>query len=247
MLGLLASALAIHIVPNLVMKIIKKTHKGHEIITATFAAGIELGRSGKKIDFTTIDLSTYGFGPESMIEYHIGFKIGKKISSMDKENQEIYIENLKNEIVSSIESLSIDDQREIIKTPFMNTFYMYSKGRYSKTVFKYFMDNSINENANRDIVDIVKNATVMLGALSVDLHTVMQPVICFIRGKIGTSKYGKKLLKKNFEKGVKGEILPKFQRAIIDIFVAPSVLDTMRIGNTLRNLNIKTDFLEDVI
>jgi hypothetical protein len=230
MLGLLASAVAVHVVPNVAMKVVKSTKKGHDFLTFTFDAGVELGRKGKKLGFTISDFMTYGFGPESMIEYSAGLKFGLRLQDMTEEEQEVAIAEFKLEILKNFSDLTKEEMEDLKKTPFLNTLYNYAKGKTNKKLVNYLTNFSVSAEKKRTVKNLFIGATALTTVATIDLHTLLQPAICQIRKTIGTSKMGKEVLSNNFDKGTEGVLPNKFTRGIVDLTIAPSVLDTMRVG-----------------
>lgn len=235
LLEILGSVAVFHFAPNLAMKAIKKTKKGQEVLSATFSAGIELGRKGKKLHSGLKHIMTYGLGPETLVEYELGLKIGRELSRLSHDEQEIYLSEVKLEILATLKTFSNDEKETLMKTPVMNTMVDYAEGRINLTAQQLFTTFAQDSN-----VKTSKKTTailfMILGLLTaLNAHILCQPVICLVRKKLAGSKFGKKFMKKNFDKGLHGEILPKYQRAIIDLTISPSALDTMRLGKGLES------------
>lgn len=240
MFSLVSTALAFHVVPNIIMKGVKSTHTGHKILTSTFSAGITLGRQGKVINPITKQFMKYGVGPESLIEYEIGLKIGTDLQTLTPLEQEVYLQAFKQEIRSNLETLSEEEIAEARKTPFVNTFIAYANNE-SYTFLEEIITKTSKEKNVSNIFAITMFLSTMLLLAVIEPHILFQPVISFIREKVGTSSFGKTYLKNNFTKGVDGRISSKTNRAIIDLLVSPSALDTMRLGNYIQTSSIPVD------
>lgn len=236
MLGLIAAGVAIHIVPNVIMKAIKMSHKGHEVLTATFAAGVKLGLEGKKVDYKISDLATYGFGPESMVEYMLGHKLGTKIANFftTAEAQESFIEGFKAELNKTKAEMTEEEVKDLNNAPIVNSLFGYAEGNYNTTVFNKMVTTGVDADAKRSIKDKAVVGIITGIATAIESHLLMQPIICAIRKVVGTSKLGKKIIKGNFRKGFAGMMMGKIKRAFVDVAVAPSALDPMRLGNFLN-------------
>jgi hypothetical protein len=235
LLELAASTLAIHVLPNVVMKAVKSTKVGHKLLTSTFALGIEHGKEGKKFQFNFKSVIEFGIGPEALAEYHLGVKIGKELKNVPTEYQHEFLLAFKASVETHMESLNEEDKEIVEETPILSAIVSYIEGEYSNTIAttKKF---SVEENKKTSITNIAGNVAMVAVVGAVNFHLLAQPIISYIRKKLATSKFGKNLMKKNYEKGLEGQKLSKFQSLAIDLLVSPAVLDTMKIGNTINKV-----------
>lgn len=247
MLTFIATAAAFHVVPNILMKIVKKTHAGHRVLTASFVAGVEMGRSGLKISSSMVDAVTYGVGPEAMVEYQLGLEFGRRVSFMSSEMQEAFISGMKQEIVDELAAYSDEDVAVMKAAPGLGTVICFATGDYDKSVVALFMKASCPDSSRRSKMGIAANLAALAGLTLLDPHVLIQPAICWTRKKVGTSEYGKNLMKENFVKGNEGKLTSKPMRAVVDMVVSPSVLDTMRLGYVLNKYGFNAPALEKAI
>ena len=239
MLGLLASAAAIHVAPNIAMKAIKNTKAGHKMLTQTFGAGVELGRNGRKLGHNTKDFLEYGVGPESLVEYHLGRKLGQQIQNMSAKEQDVFLDNFKKAAQEKISSLTPEQAKSLEKTPIVNTLAHYAKGGDDGKIKNALMKMSIPEDAPKKFRHHATNVGALAGLGAVNSHALLQPAISGVRKAVGNSQMGKNFMKKNFEKGQQGKIPNRFMRGAIDMTVSPSALDTMRIGKAMADNRIQ--------
>lgn len=231
-LGLLGTAAAFHVAPNIAMKAVKNTKAGHKALTQTFSAGVELGRSGKKLKHNVKDFLEYGVGPESLVEYHLGRKLGQHIQKMSPTEQDEFLTAFKQGTKDKIGSLSSEERKMLEKTPIINTLTHYADGKDNGKIKNALMKMSIPEDAPKKFRHHMMNAGALAGAGALDPHVLLQPAISGVRKMVGQSEVGKKFMKKNFEKGRDGKMMGKAARGIVDMAVSPSALDTMRIGDS---------------
>jgi hypothetical protein len=230
------------------MKTIKKTSFGHDLLTSSFTTGVELGRTGKKLNNSFVDFMTYSIGPETLVEYYLGYNFGAKLKEMNSEEQEAAIEGFKERIILNIGLLNEQELKDLESTPVINTLYNYAMNKESKKVVEFLTGLSVELDKKRSVKEFGINAGLLLTTAILDAHLLVQPVICKIRKVIGTSDFGKKILENNYDKGLEGKLYSKASRLIVDVLVAPSVLDTMRIGNAFHknNKSLEGKFFKEI-
>lgn len=231
-LHILVLGLLVHIIPNLLMKVVKVTSVGHKILTAFFQLGLE----GKELSKLTLDLMNYVVGPESLVEYHLGRKLRFKLSN-EAIDINIAIDSFKSTLKNGLVDFDQDELKLAKDTPFMSTLVIFANEDISKYV-SIIEKICVRENSKRTFINLTVYTILILIALVVDPIAMLQPVICVIRKKIGTSAFGKKVLKNNFNKGFKGNNFGRLYGLFIDLFIAPSVLDTQRLGLFLNKYNV---------
>lgn len=238
MLELLGIAAAVHVVPNALMKVVKKTKVGHALLTASFAVGLELARMGRKLNPSIKDAMTYGFGPESLVEYELGFNLGIQISCMSEDEQEIFLANMVLEINASLSQYTEEEISELEATPGLGTIISFAKGEWNDKFEEILMVMSCIQDEGRSVKGVATNVGVLATLCVIEPHVIIQPIICMIRKKVAESVVGRRFLENSFKKGQSGEIVSKSMRGAIDMIVSPSALDTMRLGHVLTKYGI---------
>lgn len=234
MIKLVLTALAFHVIPNIFMKFVKSTHFGHKILTALFSAGIELGRVNKEFNKGFKLFLKYGLGPETLVDFELGLKIGKQISALSFEEQEAYIEAFKEIIIENFNTMSEEDKEQAEKTPFVNTIISYAKGDVNKTIESFIIKTS-KPAGKKEIQYVVMNLLILTIFTIIEPHIIFQPIVSFTREKVAKSSFGKTVLKNNFIKGIRGQNINKAKGLIVDLLISPSVLDTMKVGYTFKD------------
>lgn len=230
-LGALGLAGLMHVTPNVAMKAVKSTNKGNELLAGAFSAGMNHGKTGRKLHPNAQSFMEYGVGPESLLDYHLGKRIGSRVRKYDgnPERQEVFMNRVKKKF-----NLNDTDPRmaeEIKKTPIVGSMYRAFRGEGNKTTEKLLTRMSVPEDAKKTIGQRAGNLAMLAGAGAADPHLLLQPAFSAGRKAVGTSELGKNMLKKNFEKAVDGKTVPKWKERITDLAVSPGVLDTHRIGS----------------
>lgn len=239
MLGLLGAAAAIHIAPNLAMKAVKSTKVGHQALTATFGAGVDMGRTGRKLQHTVKDAMEYGIGPESLVEYHMGQKLGQRIKDLPDDEQAEFLSAFKEKTKDVFSGLTDQQKKDLEKTPYLNTLVHYSEGKDDGKLKNALMKLSIPEKEEKKLRHHMANMGILSGVGFLEPHALMQPAISAARKYTAKSEFGKKVMKDNFEKGYQGKDMHKLTRGAIDMVVSPSVLDPMRLGQTLHKARLE--------
>lgn len=234
MIKLVLTALAFHVIPNIFMKIIKSTRFGHKVLTALFSAGIELGRVNKEFNKGFKLFLKYGLGPETLVDYELGLKIGKEISVLSIEQQEAYIEAFKETIIENFLTMSEEDKEQAEKTPYVNTIISYAKGDVNKTIESFIIKTS-KPVGTKGFKHVVINLLILTIFTIIEPHILFQPIVSFTREKVAKSSFGKTVLKNNFRKGLRGETVNKAKGLIVDLLISPSVLDTMKLGYIFKD------------
>ena len=233
MIKLFLTALAFHVIPNIFMKIIKSTRFGHKVLTALFSAGIEIGRVNKEFNKGFKLFLKYGLGPETLVDYELGLKIGKQISALSFEEQEAYIEAFKETIIENFLTMSEEDKEQVEKTPYVNTIISYAKGDVNKTIESFIIKTS--KPVGKEFKYVVMNLLILTVFTIIEPHILFQPIVSFTREKVAKSSFGKRVLKNNFIKGIRGETVNKAKGLIVDLLISPSVLDTMKVGYIFKD------------
>jgi len=220
----LALGLLVHLLPNIFMKVVKSTKTGHKILAATFQLGLE----GKELSKLSLDILGYVIGPETLVEYQLGLKLRKELLT-ETNDIKVTVEAFKLALSENISALSEEELKEGLHTPFVSSLILFANFDISKyvTILEKVL---VKENSKSTVLNFVVYAILLIIAFVIYPVAIMQPVICLVRKKIGTSEYGKAILKNNFNKGLEGKLTGKAYSLTVDLFVAPSVLDTQRLG-----------------
>lgn len=238
LLGLLGLSAGVHIAPNIAMKAVKSTDAGHRALTNTFSAGINHGRTGQKLHPNLNALTTYGIGPESMIEYHAGRALGKKLQNYGDEGSDFYLNALKRNVNHRFSSVSETQKKELMHTPLIGTVKRYLDGEGEGRINRFLTNRGVPEDAKMTLAQKAGNVAMLGGGAAVDPHLLMQPGISYLRKSVGQSQLGRNFMKKQFENGEKGVKLGKAKELATDLLVSPGALDPYRVGRSLsRNVD----------
>ena len=216
------------------MKIIKSTHFGHKVLTALFSAGIELGRMNKEFNKGYKLFLKYGLGPETLVDYELGLKIGKEIADLSTEEQEVYIESFKETIIENYLTMSEEDKEQAEKTPYVNTIISYAKGDVNKTIERFIIKTS-QPVGTKGFKYVAINLLILTVFIIIEPHILFQPIVSLTREKVAKSSFGKAVLKNNFRKGLEGGTVNKAKGLIVELLISPSILDTMKLGYGLKD------------
>lgn len=232
-MSFLATAAAIHVAPNLAMKAIKSTHIGHKALTGSFSAGLDMGRAGTKLHPNVQDFMEYGAGPESLVEYHLGRKIGSTMRDMSPAEQDQALNSFKGSMLGYLDQMPAASRNEIMKTPVLGTIAQYAQGKGENALKRGMMKFQFPEDGKRKARHYAMNMAALGGAGILEPHALMQPAISAMRKTVGQSKMGQKFMKNGFKNGMDGKVMHKALRGVVDTVVSPSALDPMRLGRTI--------------
>jgi hypothetical protein len=238
LLELAASTIAIHVIPNVVMKAVKSTKKGHKFLTSTLALGVEHGKKARKFQFNFQSMVEYGMGPEITAEYQIGLKLGKELRDLPEELHREFLLSFTATVRERMEELDESEREEVMSTPILNAIIAYVEGEYSSKMAKSNAF-SVSEDSKTTVRHYAVNVAVLGLVAAVNAHLLAQPVISFVRKKFAVSKFGKSFMKKSFERGLEGHRISKAKMIATDLLVSPAALDTLRIGTTLRKMDVR--------
>lgn len=234
LLGLLGLGTAMHVAPNLAMKGVKSTQAGQNALAGTFSAGVEMGRTKRKMHPNLQSVLEYGVGPESTVDYNLGRKLGSRISDMEPERQERFLSKAKGMFNSHVTSRFGENADEVNKVPIINSVKHYFDGHGENKVKNLFVKTSVPE----DQALTWKNKLGNVGALglagAVDPHLLLQPALSGARKQLAKSELGAKVFEKNFKAGHEGKPLSKLKETAIDMTISPAVLDSYRIGKAMN-------------
>lgn len=234
LLGLLGLGTAVHVAPNIGMKAIKSTERGHRMLTNTFAAGLEHGRTGQQLHHNLNSLLTYGVGPESMVEYRMGRKLGQKIAHYPEEIQQKFMATMQRNLESRFNHLPESKRQEFLNTPLIGTAKRYFDGEGEGKVKDFLVRRGIPAEQGKTKLNHIGDAAMLGGAAAVEPHLLLQPTVSMIRKKTAESEFGRRFLKRQFEKGEEGLPLNKVKEFASDMLISPGALDPYRIGRTLN-------------
>lgn len=234
-LGALGLAGAMHIAPNLSMKAVKSTEAGHRALAGTLAAGVKHGREGKMLQPNARALVEYGVGPETLVDYGIGRRLGKRLGKYEDnpERQEVFLNRVKSKF--NLNDLDDEGLKQLDKVPVLGSVNRFLKGDTNKKVEAVMDRFAVPEAATLTKGQKAGNLAMLGAAGAVDPHILMQPAFSAGRKQLAKSSIGKKMLEKNFDEGMKGKQISKGKERVIDTLVSPGVLDTHRVGNFLHN------------
>ena len=229
LLGLLGLAGAIHVAPNIGMKAIKSTKAGHDALTGTFSAGVEMGQTRKKLHPNVQSLIEYGIGPESLVDYRLGHRLGEKLRDIPIDKQERFLNKAKGMGEAHIRNANgvVED---IEKVPILNTFTNYIEGRGENKVKKGLMRMSVPSDQPVTWKNKAGNIAMLGAAGAVEPHLLMQPAISATRKAVAKSNMGQKFIDNQFHKGREGQKLSKAKELGLDLALSPAALDPYRIG-----------------
>lgn len=241
LLGLLGLSAAVHVAPNVAMKAVKSTESGHRALTNTFSAGINHGRTGQKLHPNLNAAATYGIGPESMIEYHAGRALGKKLQSYGDDGSEFYMNALKRNVNHRFNSIPEAQRKELMHTPLIGTVKRYLDGEGEGRISRFLTNRGVPEDAKMTLAQKAGNIAMLGGGAAVDPHLLMQPGISYVRKTVGQSQVGRNFMKRQFSNGEKGVPLGKAKELATDLLISPGALDPYRVGRSLsRNIDNAT-------
>lgn len=234
LLGLAGLSAAFHVAPNLAMKVVKSTDTGQKALTGMFSAGVDMGRTGRKLHPNVQSLMEYGIGPESTVEYSLGRTMGKRIADMEPERQERFINKAKGMTQAHLSRLFPDKMHDIEQVPVLGSVKHYFDGKGENKVKDAFMKMSVPNDYKAGLKNHVINAGMLGGAAALDPHTLIQPALSGLRKQVAKSPIGGQIFSKGFEKGNNGVPMSKAKETLIDMAVSPSVLDPYRMGKAMK-------------
>lgn len=234
LLGALGLAGLVHVAPNVAMKAVKSTHQGNKALAGSFSAGVNHGKEGRKLHPNVNSFMEYGMGPESLLDYNIGKRVGGGLRKYDDNprRQEVYMNRLKKKF--GLDEIDIDRAEEIRKTPVLGSAFRHLEGSGNKKVEGLLTRMSVPENAKKTTLQKGGDLAMLAGAGAADPHLLLQPAFSAGRKQAAKTDFGKRVLKNNFEKSIDGKEVPKWKERVIDTVVSPGVLDTHRIGKFTR-------------
>ena len=247
LLGLLGLAGAVHVVPNIGMKAIKSTKAGHNALTGTFSAGVEMGRTGRKLHPNAQSLIEYGIGPETLVDYRLGRRLGEKLKDIPADRQERFLNKAKGMGEAHIRNAG-GVAEDIEKVPILNTLNNYIEGRGENKVKKGLMRMSVPDDQPVTWKNKAGNLAMLGAAAAVEPHLLMQPAISATRKTVAQSNIGQKFIDNQFHKGRQGQKLSKAKEVGLDLALSPAALDPYRIGKFVSDKGSKelNDNLKDV-
>jgi hypothetical protein len=240
LLGLLGGAAALHVAPNLGMKVVKNTKTGQKGLAGTFSAGVELGRTKQKMHPNIKSVMEYGLGPESIVDYNLGKKLGSKISDMPLERQERFLSKANGMFNAHIGKLGPNAAEEINKVPILNSVKHYFDGHGENKVKDMLVRTGVPEEQKLTWKNHAGNLGMLGGAAAINPELLLQPALSGVRKKLAKSELGAKVFEKNFQAGHEGKPLSKLKETAIDMAISPAVLDSYRIGKSM-NKNLPQD------
>lgn len=232
LLGLLGAATAFHVAPNLAMKAVKSTERGHKALTNTFAAGVNHGKTGQKLHPNIQFGATYGIGPESMVEYNLGHKFGSKLSRYGDDGSEYVMNVLKRNVNTKLDQATPEVKERLMHTPLIGTVKRYLDGQGEGRLNQFLTKRGVPLESKATAAQNAVNVAMIGGAGAVDPHLLFQPAISYARKKTAESPIGAAFLKKNFEQGKAGKQISKGREFLTDMVVSPSMLDPYRVGKS---------------
>lgn len=238
LLGLLGLGTAMHVAPNIAMKAVKSTERGHRALTNTFAAGLEHGRAGKKLHPNLDNALTYGIGPESMVEYRLGRKFGARLAQYPPHIQEKMLETMRHNVNLRFDQLPVNQQKELLHTPLVGSAKRYFDGEGEGKIKDFLVSKGVPEDAKPTILNRAADVAMLGGAAAVDPHLLVQPAISLARKKTAESEFGQRFLKRQFENGESGVPLGRAKEILTDMVVSPGALDPYRVGRAM-NRNVE--------
>lgn len=238
LLGLLGLGAAVHVAPNIAMKAVKSTERGHRALTNTFAAGMEHGRTGMKLQPNVDNFLTYGIGPESMVEYRLGRKLGARLAQYPPDIQEKMFETMRRNVGLKFKGLPVEQQKELMHTPLIGTAQRYFEGQGDGRIKDFLVGRGVPEAQKPTLLNRATDVAMLGGVAAVEPHVLVQPAISYARKKTAESPFGQRFLKRQFENGEKGVPLGRAKEIMTDLVISPGALDPYRVGRAL-NRNVE--------
>lgn len=244
-LGGLGMAGLIHVAPNVAMKTVKTTETGNRALAGAFSAGVNHGKTGRKLHPNVKSFMEYGVGPESLVDYNIGSRVGKGLRKYEEnpQRQDVYVDRIKKKL--GMVDLDEAKAKEIKKTPILGSVYRHFNGEGSKRTEKILTKMSVPEDAKKTLGQRAGNAAMLAGAGVAEPHLLLQPAFSAGRKQLAKTEIGKNMLRKGFESGVDGKVPGKIRERLTDTLLSPGVLDTQRVGNFL-NKNVESENLSTI-
>lgn len=234
LLGLLGFGAAMHVTPNIAMKAVKSTDKGHRALTNTFAAGLEHGKTGQKLQHNWDSAMTYGIGPESLVEYRLGRKLGDKLSKYPPEIQEKYMSIMERNINARFNQLPVDQQKALMHAPLIGTAKRYFEGEGDGKIKDFLVKRGVPADQAPSKLNRLVDVGMLGGAAAVDPHLLVQPAISMARKKTAESEFGRRFMKQQFQNGEQGVGLSKAKEFATDMLISPGALDPYRVGRAMN-------------
>lgn len=234
-----------HVTPNVAMKAVKSTERGHRALAGTFSAGVKHGRNGKMLHPNAKSFLEYGVGPESLIDYNIGKRVGSGLKKYDgkPERQATLMRRLSGQV--GLDDVGQEGLEALKHTPLLSSIHRHLNNGGSKRVEKIFDRFSVDETTQLTKGQKAGNMAMLAGAGAVDPHLLLQPAFSGLRKTLAKTDTGKRLMKNNFNKALDGKEIPKWKERVIDTVVSPGVLDTHRLGKFIGK-NYDQDVVESV-
>lgn len=223
---------AIHIAPNLAMKAVKSTETGKKALAGMFSAGVDMGRTGRKLHPNIQSLMTYGVGPESMVEYQLGHKMGSGMADFSPEAQQKIIDNGHR----LNDKINPEHAEQFEKMPMLGSMKHYFDGNGENKVKNTFMKMSVPKEQPMTWKNHLGNAAALGITGAINPHLLLQPALSGTRKVIAESQVGRNIMTNAFNKGVSGTPLSKGKERAIDMLVSPSALDPYRVGKTMNQI-----------
>lgn len=233
-LGSLALGAGLHVGANAAFKTLRSTHTGHQLEQSQFASGYQHALKGQKMNPVLRNVATYGVGPESVVHYDLGQALGKEMSGLSKGRRYRQLKKLRKSVALS---------PELQKAPMGKSLI----GAVDKIILPQKEPGMISRMAGRVFKPVAANAKPTLGqklvsgglgaaAVAAEPHSAIHMGINATRKAIATSGPGRKFMKSQFMKGVRGEEAPgKLRQLATDLVVSPAALDTRRLGTALHS------------
>ena len=234
LLGLAGLAAGVHIAPNLIMKGIKSTKKGHDALTGTFSAGVEMGRNSQKLHPNAQSFIEYGLGPETLVDYRLGHKLGTKLRDIDPEKQDRFLQKVRGIGEAQLKRNGVPVE-DLEKVPVMNTLINYMDGRGENKIKKGMMRMGVPEDQPHNWKHKPGNLAMLGGAAAIDPHLLMQPAISGARKAVAKSEIGRNFMDNQFHKGMDGKKMSKAKEVAMDTIISPAAADPFRIGKFVND------------
>lgn len=231
----------LHVGLNIIMKMVKSTDFGHKLLSAAYSVGFTMGCKGEELNKALAIFMEFWIGPESVLEYRMGLSAGQNVSKrFTKENErERYLE-LRNALISKNFERMPERRKAIVKdTPVLNSMILHARGEVNSGLEKRMLKYS-QPKGKQPIMGYILLAVVSVILILLSWHLLFQLVISTTRVIFSKTKRGKRFLMQGFIDGLKGHKMPWYKRMAYDYLASPAVLDTLRIGHSVRELGFKS-------
>jgi hypothetical protein len=223
----------LHVGANALQKGFRNSQMGHNYEHDQIAKGYQHALEGRQINPVLKNIKTIGIGPESMLHYNIGHKLGTKMSRLPENARSLALNTMRNGVASS---------RHIQKAPLGNAVVggidrilspkpQGMVGRLMGKVFPTVAAGSKPTIGHRLVSSGIGAATVAAAP-----HSAIHMGFNAARRGIATSEIGKGFMKSQFLKGVQGATAPsRLRQGLTDMLVSPAALDTRRLGTAIHS------------